>query len=316
MNIMKRAGRIMVVLLFSLMNIGIVSQTVEAGPPKMSIIYEGYEIKDNKLYANVKVVNNTFNLKKRSTTPQKMILRLIKGRVTVEVNGVKIIDNQKKRWLFNECVMPEKKLSIYLGEINVPVGAKLKVEINGLSSKSVIDKRQAHCSVTEWKWDSEKKTARIVLDICNDHYYDVLVNGVEVEYKNADITKIFTWNDIQLMVPKYSHMQLVLYTPQLNINGEFKGEFQAKRIHRKFIIPPKPDAEESEYVVASVPENAYEYDDYEYTAENIITDGDSKSAKESDDEFAVVTSKDASDDEFAVVTSTESDDEFAVVTSK
>lgn len=315
MNIVKHAGHIVAILLFSFVSIGLVGQTVEAGPPKMGVIYEGYEIKDNKLYANVKVVNNTFNLKKRSTTPQKMVLRLIKGRVTVEANGIKIIDNQKKRWLFNECVMPEKKLSIYLGEINVPVGAKLKVELNGLSSKSVIDKRQVHCSVTEWKWDNEKKAARIILDICNDHYYDVLVNGVEVEYKNSDISKSFTWNDMELMVPKYSHMQLVLYTSQLHINGEFKGEFQAKRIHRKFIIPPKPEAEESEYVVASVPENAYEYDDYEYTVESIITDGDSKSVKEDDDEFAVVTSKD-NDDEFVVVTSKDADDEFAVVTSK
>ena len=301
-----------------LLVLGVNAGTTQA-VPKMSASYEGYELDGNKLYLKVKVRNRTFNVEKRRTTPQKMVLKLLTGEVAVEgANGTKII-KRKQGWRLNDAVMPEKEFRLYAGEVDnaalKQAGNSLKVKLGGLSTKSVVDKRMVYCAVTEWKWDDAKKAVRLVMDIGNDHYYDVVVNGIEAELGGSDVKGMLqTWQDIELIVPRYEHRQVVLYTQPFGVPP--KGEWIAKRVRRHFIMPPKPETEEDDesqgYVYAKVAENESEYDDYNYSADDYVIDGSNNSKNTSDDDFIVVSSKDT-DDDVLVVTS--QNDDVLVVSS-
>ena len=97
-----------------------------------------------------------------------MVLRQLKGNIKVEADGETIL-KRKQRWRLNECIMPEREVRLYVGELSTDAlkkaGKNLKVKLSSLSTKSVVDKRQVHCNVIEWNWDEVKKETRIVVDI-------------------------------------------------------------------------------------------------------------------------------------------------------
>lgn len=290
--------------------------------PKMKASYEGYEIDGNKLYVKVRIENRTFDLKKRSTAPQKMVLRQLKGNIKVEADGETIL-KRKQRWRLNECIMPEREVRLYVGELSTDAlkkaGKNLKVKLSSLSTKSVVDKRQVHCNVIEWNWDEVKKETRIVVDICNDHYYDVAIDGAEIEAKveGKEQPELLVWDNMCLVVPKYTHWQVVLYTPFLK--GPMKGEFEVKRLHRWFITAQSQSNDEDEeedegktsYSPAAVSENELSYEEYNYAPEEVLIDGESGKSDNSDgdDGFIIVLSR-SNDDDYIVIQSKGKDDDF------
>lgn len=295
--------------------------SVAQAVPKMKASYEGYEIDGNRLYVKVRIENRTFDLKKRSTAPQKMVLRQLKGNIKVEADGETIL-KRKQRWRLNECIMPEREVRLYVGELSPDAlkkaGKNLKVKLSSLSTKSVVDKRSVHCNVIEWNWDDAKKETRIVMDICNDHYYDVAIDGAEIEVKveGQEQPKLVVWDNMGLVVPKYTHWQVVLYAP---LRGPVKGDFEVKRLHRWFITAQSQDTDEDDeedegepsYSPAAVPENELSYEEYNYAPEEVLIDGESGKADNSDgdDGFVTVLSRN-NDDDYIVIQSKGKDDDF------